>query len=93
MARAQAEPSGRMSSIVVDTDVVSFLFKNHPTAALYDPEITGKIPIVSFMTIAELDRWALQSQSGQGGANGSVVTSLNLPSFRIPECSAPSGQK
>jgi tRNA(fMet)-specific endonuclease VapC len=40
-----------MSSVVVDTDVVSFLFKNHPTAALYDPEITGKIPIVSFMTM------------------------------------------
>jgi hypothetical protein len=30
-----------MSRLVVDTDVVSFLFKNHPIAKLYDAELLG----------------------------------------------------
>ena len=50
-----------MSSVVIDTDVVSFLFKNHPSATPYDHEISGKIPIISFMTVAELDRWAIHA--------------------------------
>lgn len=49
-----------MKELVGDTDVVSFLFKNHPIAARYDPEIAGQIPLISFMTIAELERWAVQ---------------------------------
>ena len=49
-----------MTPVVVDTDVVSFLFKNHLLGTLYDPEIAGRVPLVSFMTIAELERWAIQ---------------------------------
>jgi len=49
-----------MSLIVVDTDVVSFLFKNHPIGNRYDPELAGHIPLISFMTVAELERWAIQ---------------------------------
>jgi tRNA(fMet)-specific endonuclease VapC len=51
-----------MSGVVVDTDVVSYLFKNHPIAERYDSDLHGKTLIVSFMTIAELERWALQSK-------------------------------
>jgi tRNA(fMet)-specific endonuclease VapC len=51
-----------MSSVVVDTDVVSFVFKNHPIAIQYDPDLAGRNLIVSFMTLAELDRWAIQSK-------------------------------
>src|ERR1700730_6521012 len=54
-----------MSQIVVDTDVVSFLFKNHSLAVLYDPEIARHVPVISFMTVAELNRWALQSAWSQ----------------------------
>jgi predicted nucleic acid-binding protein len=50
-----------MTSVVVDTDVVSFFFKNHSIAALYDADIAGRTPILSFMTIAELERWVLQA--------------------------------
>jgi hypothetical protein len=30
-----------MTQIVVDTDVVSFLFKKHPIGIRYDPELAG----------------------------------------------------
>jgi predicted nucleic acid-binding protein len=49
-----------MNECVVDTDVVSFLFKNHPIASRYDPELAGQIALISFMTVAEMERWALQ---------------------------------
>ena len=49
-----------MNPVVVDTDVVSFLFKNHPIGKRYDPELAGRIPLISFMTVAELERWAIQ---------------------------------
>jgi tRNA(fMet)-specific endonuclease VapC len=53
-----------MTRVVVDTDVVSFIFKNHPIAALYEAEIAGCTLLISFMTLAELDRWAIQSKWG-----------------------------
>ena len=49
-----------MTQIVVDTDVVSFLFKNHPIGASYDPELASRLLLVSFMTVAEVERWALR---------------------------------
>ena len=49
-----------MTEIVVDTDVVSFLFKDHPVGRLYDTEVAGRVPLISFMTVAELERWAIQ---------------------------------
>lgn len=30
-----------MTQIVVDTDVISFLFKNHPIGMRYDPELAA----------------------------------------------------
>lgn len=53
-----------MSNAVVDTDVVSFVFKNHPFGSLYDADLAGHVALVSFMTIAELERWALQHRWG-----------------------------
>jgi predicted nucleic acid-binding protein len=58
-----------MSSVVVDTDVVSFVFKNHPIGSLYDADLAGRNLIISFMTLAELDRWAIQSKWGQARRN------------------------
>ena len=31
-----------MSRVVVDTDVVSFVFKNHPVGALYEADLAGR---------------------------------------------------
>lgn len=50
-----------MNAVLVDTDVFSFLFKGHSLGALYDADLHGKIAALSFMTVAELDRWAIQS--------------------------------
>jgi predicted nucleic acid-binding protein len=49
---------------VVDTDVISYLFRRDTRADLYRPYLTGRVLAVSFMTIAELDRWALQRNWG-----------------------------
>ena len=52
--------------MVVDTDVVSYLFKNDTRAMPFRPLLTGKLLVVSFMTLAELDRWALIYHWGEG---------------------------
>lgn len=53
-----------MNQAVVGTDVVSFLFKNHPAGALYEGDLAGRVLLISFMTLAELERWAIQSKWG-----------------------------
>lgn len=54
-----------MSRVVVDTDVVSFIFKNHAIGALYESDLAERTLLVSFMTLAELERWAIQSKWGE----------------------------
>jgi tRNA(fMet)-specific endonuclease VapC len=54
-----------MDCAVLDTDVVSFLFKGDHRAELYRPYLTGKLLVISFMTLAELDRWALERNWGE----------------------------
>jgi len=44
--------------VIVDTDVVSFLFKGDTRAEAYRQHLQGKTLAVSFMTVAELYRWA-----------------------------------
>ena len=52
------------TTVVVDTDVVSYLFKGHPTAFEYLPDLEDRTPLISFMTVAELDRWVLEVRWG-----------------------------
>jgi predicted nucleic acid-binding protein len=40
---------------VVDTDVVSFLYKNHPLASAYQPILSGRPLAVSLVTLAEIE--------------------------------------
>jgi tRNA(fMet)-specific endonuclease VapC len=47
------------SPVVVDTDVVSFLFKGDNRAQLYLHHLRDRQWLVSFMTEAELEQWAL----------------------------------
>src|SRR5450759_338190 len=54
-----------MRTVVVDTDVVSFLFKSHPIAYQYLPDLADRTPLISFMTLAELDRWVLAARWGE----------------------------
>lgn len=54
-----------MNVALLDTDIVSFLFKGHPNAYLYLPLLKDCTPVISFMTLAELDRWVIQSRWGE----------------------------
>ena len=51
-------------ALVVDTDVVSFLFKRDTRANLYAPHLDGHMLAVSFQTLAELELWALSAGWG-----------------------------
>ena len=69
-----------MIGVVLDTDVVSFLFKRDTRADLYRPHLTGKISVISFMTLAELDRWSIERN---WGANRKRKMEEHLKNFVI----------
>jgi tRNA(fMet)-specific endonuclease VapC len=50
---------------LIDTCVVSYLFKKHSLAQHYRPLLRGKLLYLSFMTIAELYRWAIGRTWGE----------------------------
>lgn len=52
-------------AIVIDTDVVSFLYKHDTRAELYRPHLNDPPFIISFMSLAELRRWALERNWGE----------------------------
>ena len=54
-----------MNAAIVDTDVVSMLFKGDSRAVAYRPHIMGRLLGISFMTLAELERWPLERNWGQ----------------------------
>lgn len=54
-----------MAAVVVDTCVVSFLHKNDTRAKLYQPHLEGNLKVISFMTLAQLYRWAVESKWGE----------------------------
>ena len=55
-----------MNAAIVDTDVVSMLFKGDTRALAYRSHISGKLLGISFMTLAELERWSLERSWGAG---------------------------
>ena len=46
-----------MSSVVLDTDVWSFLFKGDSRAEQYRPYLEDNVLCISFQTVAELYQW------------------------------------
>ena len=53
-----------MNAVVVDTDVVSLIFKGDNRADKHLSALTVPDLLVSFMTEAELERWILQAKWG-----------------------------
>jgi predicted nucleic acid-binding protein len=51
--------------VVVDTNVVSFLFKGDTRAALYQTHVNGRLQVIAAQTRAELELWALLNNWGQ----------------------------
>jgi len=52
-------------AVVLDTDVVSYLYKRDTRAELYRPHLNDPPFIISFMSLAELRRWALERNWGE----------------------------
>ena len=48
-------------AIVVDTDIVLYIFKKDTRSKLYEPHLIQVPKFISFMTFAELRRWKFQS--------------------------------
>ena len=59
-----------MISVVLDTDVVSFLLKRDTRARLYLPYLRDRQSLISSMTEAELEQWALLANWGINFWNG-----------------------
>jgi predicted nucleic acid-binding protein len=49
---------------VVDTDVLSYLFRGDTRIETFRPSPTGASLIISSMTVAELERWAVRRDWG-----------------------------
>ncbi len=54
-----------MKVVLIDTDVISFLFKQDTRAELYRPHLHQILSLISFMTVAELNQWALIRNWGE----------------------------
>jgi tRNA(fMet)-specific endonuclease VapC len=48
-----------MRVVIVDTDVVSYLYKKDTRGLLYEPHLASSLAAISIMTVAELDQWAI----------------------------------
>ena len=53
-----------MSSVVVDADVVSLIFKRHSLSEKYLDALEGNQLVISFMTLAELRLWTRRRSWG-----------------------------
>jgi tRNA(fMet)-specific endonuclease VapC len=53
-----------VNAVVVDTDVVSLVFKADSRAEKYLSALSAPDLLISFMTEAELERWILQAKWG-----------------------------
>ncbi|HWQ34800.1 MAG TPA: type II toxin-antitoxin system VapC family toxin [Blastocatellia bacterium] len=54
-----------METVVVDTDVISYLFKGDTRGELYSSHLEDRLGVISFMTLAELDYWPAFHNRGQ----------------------------
>ena len=53
-----------MRAMVVDTDMVSYIYKKDTRAAKYEPHLVNAITSISFMTLAEMERWGVSRNWG-----------------------------
>src|SRR5437879_3858332 len=57
------------STVVADTDIVSFIFKSDTRAYPFRSYLNRHRPAISFMTVAELRRWELERKWGERRRN------------------------
>lgn len=54
-----------MNTVLLDTNIVSYLFKGDTRAALYEPHLLSRELAVAIMTVAEQFQWAATRNWGQ----------------------------
>lgn len=59
--------------VVVDTDVISFIFRDDSRNALYQPHLDGKLALIAAQTRAELELWSLQRDWGSRRRNDPLL--------------------
>lgn len=72
-----------MATVLLDTDVFSFLLKSDSRASAYTPLIQGQRLALSFMTVAELFQWARVRKWGTrrfSHLEHAIAASVILPS-------------
>lgn len=47
-----------LGKLMLDTNIVSYLWKNDPISKVYTPHLIGKSHYISFITVGELYFWA-----------------------------------
>lgn len=78
-----------MNILLLDTNLVSFLFKGDSRAQLYAAHLQGQRLAISFMTVAELYQWAAVRQWGKRRVTQleqSLMTNYTVLSFDIALC-------
>lgn len=68
-----------MSTVVLDTNVVSFLMKGHRLADGYRPYIEGRRLAISFMTVGELYEGACRAGWGRNKLHTTEGERKDLP--------------
>jgi tRNA(fMet)-specific endonuclease VapC len=56
---SEQDAAAALEGCLVDTNVISYLFRRSPEAELYLPYLVGRELGISFQTMAELHRWAI----------------------------------
>jgi tRNA(fMet)-specific endonuclease VapC len=56
-----------MSTVLLDTNIISFLFKGDTRVVAYAPLLQGNRLAISFMTVAKLFEWAAVWKGGTYG--------------------------
>ena len=78
-----------MDVILLDTNIVSFIFKEDSRASDYEPYLKDRQLAVSFMTVAELYQWAAVRKWGERRRNQlaqSLKANYTVPPFDIRLC-------
>lgn len=74
-----------MRALIVDSNIVSYIYKKDTRAALYEPHLVNALSSISFMTLAELERWAITRH--WGAAKHGELLNLIQSRFTVIESS------
>lgn len=58
--------------MLIDTNIISYIYKGDTRAKPYEAHLTGQTLFVSFMTVAELYRWPFERNWGEPKKEGLV---------------------